>query len=488
MQTFKTGVVITLLLAVCYGAFVALNAPDPELPPGIAEWVESGADPMAELESIEIDLGMDSLETAVPVSPEELLVGLDGDTLSNESSESQASPPPLSAMPSLIPDVGDPGVASASPSVPNANNVNPPQGSDAVGSLAQIPDLDDTQLPSFPELVTGQAKAAASGRDTPAPGNAPETEVAQRLESNLQNLVDAANAQLQQAAEASKSVQADIEQAEEGLDSLIPDDLDSAISGVRSTFVKSTREIPAGVPDSSQDMPAVTFAVAKEQALAQAHRGELKEALGLLTDYYESPELGHSEMQDLVDLLDALTREVVYSQRHLVEPPYTVKPTDTVASVAKEYRINPELLTSLNGLGQARALVPGTQLKVVRGPINARISLERQELTLFMGDLYAGRFPVSLGSDPTPRPGIYKISDRRTDRVYYRAGGNVPAEDPRNPYGGYWLNLGGGVCIHGAPEMVSSDLKDAGCVSLAPIDARHVYAILAVGSNVKITK
>ena len=32
MQTIKTGVVVALLLAVCYGAFVALNAPEPALP------------------------------------------------------------------------------------------------------------------------------------------------------------------------------------------------------------------------------------------------------------------------------------------------------------------------------------------------------------------------------------------------------------------------------------------------------------------------
>lgn len=32
MQTIKTGVVVALLMAVCYGAFVALNAPEPKLP------------------------------------------------------------------------------------------------------------------------------------------------------------------------------------------------------------------------------------------------------------------------------------------------------------------------------------------------------------------------------------------------------------------------------------------------------------------------
>lgn len=71
------------------------------------------------------------------------------------------------------------------------------------------------------------------------------------------------------------------------------------------------------------------------------------------------------------------------------------------------------------------------------------MSIGRQELTVFLGELYAGRFPVSFGKDPSPVEGTFEIVDRRRDRTYYGTGGKViPAGDPRNPYGGYWLNLG----------------------------------------------
>ena len=40
MQTIKTLVVVALLLTVCYGAYVAMNAPDVEVPEDLKEWAE----------------------------------------------------------------------------------------------------------------------------------------------------------------------------------------------------------------------------------------------------------------------------------------------------------------------------------------------------------------------------------------------------------------------------------------------------------------
>ena len=41
MQTIKTFVVVGLLLAVCYGAFVALNAPEVNIPEELEQWAQS---------------------------------------------------------------------------------------------------------------------------------------------------------------------------------------------------------------------------------------------------------------------------------------------------------------------------------------------------------------------------------------------------------------------------------------------------------------
>ena len=177
---------------------------------------------------------------------------------------------------------------------------------------------------------------------------------------------------------------------------------------------------------------------------------------------------------------------MIYSRRHLVEPAYVVKPQDTVASVAKAHQVSPEFLNAINGLGDSKALVPGNKLKVVQGPFRAVADLERGELTLFLGNLYGGRFPFSTGGEPAPRAGSYAVLDRRRDRTYYSAGSVVQADDPRNPYGGYWLHLGEDLCIHGTPATASAELENAGCISLAPIDAQDVFNILVVDSPVAI--
>jgi lipoprotein-anchoring transpeptidase ErfK/SrfK len=220
-----------------------------------------------------------------------------------------------------------------------------------------------------------------------------------------------------------------------------------------------------------------------------ASMGKLRDALQALSGYYNSPELNSTQHADLVDLLDALSKEVIYSPRHLVESPYAVKATDTLESLSAKYQITSELFAAINGLGDSKALIDGSQVKVLPGPFRAVVSLSRQELTVFIGELYAGRFPVSFGKDPSPVEGTFEVVDRRRDRTYYGTGGKViPAGDPRNPYGGYWLNLGQDLCIHGTPEMASDDLQGAGCISLAPLDAVDVYSILSQSSQVSIVR
>jgi lipoprotein-anchoring transpeptidase ErfK/SrfK len=108
-------------------------------------------------------------------------------------------------------------------------------------------------------------------------------------------------------------------------------------------------------------------------------------------------------------------------------------------------------------------------------------------LTLFVGELYAGRFPFSLGDQP-PQPGQYKVVDKQQEqRSYYGLDGRIiPANDPANPYGGWWISLGGEVCIHGSP--LTPTPRTLGCISLSPQDAKDVYSILSIGSEVTIRR
>jgi LysM repeat protein len=229
------------------------------------------------------------------------------------------------------------------------------------------------------------------------------------------------------------------------------------------------------------------FTTAREQALKQASDGDLKGALVALTEYYNSPELPSSEYSDLLEILDALAREVIYSKRHLVLPAYVATVGETVGSVAAKHNLTPELVANINQLGSSNVLIQDQQLKVLEGPFRGEVDLTRGELTLFLKDMYAGRFPISVGSDPAPKSGHYEVADKRRDRSYYGAENKViNANDPQNPYGGIWIDLGHDLCIHGTAEMVTTDMKSVGCISLSPIDAADVFIMLTRGSQIDI--
>ena len=98
----------------------------------------------------------------------------------------------------------------------------------------------------------------------------------------------------------------------------------------------------------------------------------------MLTPQFRNPVISSSEHSDLLDILDALAREVIFSPRHLLKPAYTATATDTVESVATMHKMTPELLTSINQLGNAKALVKGQQLKVLEGPFRGGSRPERR--------------------------------------------------------------------------------------------------------------
>jgi hypothetical protein len=476
VQTIKTGVVVALLLAVCYGAFIALNAPEPEIPAELLsefDWSSDESD-MDSLMNIEMPTGPASSSAADITFPS--VEGLSGQ---NGFSPGGAADNAMSLdLTSNLPDIDTsnlnvpqlPLVGTA----PNNSTINSPIANSANGDLPQL-DAGPSTLPALPSM-------SADGGVFQAPDGP-----AIALNGRPVTLEPAAT-------DSGPTAGQLISQTRQTTDGFEFPSLGGFPAANANSFGSSSPSAGVSGPGTGEEarevkIPTDKFSVGRSQALSLASAGKLRDALALLTPYYESPELNSSEHEDLVDIMDALTREVIYSTRHLALPAYTLSPSDTLVSVAQKHQITPELLKAINRLDGSDALLPGSQLKVVQGPFRATIGLTRGELTLFLGDMYAGRFPVSLGRDPAPTEGSFEIVDRRTDRTYYGAGGKVlEAADPRNPYGGYWINLGQDLCIHGTPEMASSDLADAGCISLAPLDAADVYHILAQGCRVEIIR
>ncbi len=221
--------------------------------------------------------------------------------------------------------------------------------------------------------------------------------------------------------------------------------------------------------------------------MEQIERRNLKDALATLSVFYNAPELANDQRQDLLDLLDALSREVVFSRSHILDMAYVVAPGETLEQVAKRYDLPTEILARINAIDTTSSLPSGAKLKVVPGPFRAEVDLARNELTIFLGDLYAGRYPVTFGAEPIPKPGVFQVVDKQKNRNYYGNGVQIPATDPRNPFGGYWIDLGQELCIHGSSSSGPTDSR-LGCISLSPMDANDVFGMLSRGSQVTIRK
>lgn len=238
---------------------------------------------------------------------------------------------------------------------------------------------------------------------------------------------------------------------------------------------------------SSPALAAYTFKHDLLEAQQLVEAGKFRLALAKLTPHYHAAALGDAERSTLLAWLDALAGKVIYSREHLLAPPHQVRSGETLFTIADRYHVSHRLLQAINHreVSDPMALVPGIALKVVPGPFRAEVDLTRSEITVFVQELYGGRFPFTLGDQP-PAPGEYQVVDKQhQQRSYYGLDGRIiPANDPANPYGGWWISLGAEVCIHGSPAVPPE--KPLGCISLSPQDARDLYSILSLGSPVKI--
>ncbi len=242
---------------------------------------------------------------------------------------------------------------------------------------------------------------------------------------------------------------------------------------------------PGASVQGSTSLTAVAFR--RDCQLAEQHVGDgkFRTALATLSAHYHA-DLSAEDRAQLLAWLDALAAKVIYSREHLLESPYIVRGRETLFEVAERLHVPAELLANINGVNDPRILVTGTELKVVPGPLRADVDLESGELTLFLGELYAGRFPIAVGNEP-PEPAEYAVQNKAPDRTYIGPDGRtIPANDPTNPYGQCWIDLGTKACIHGSPQSSAPGTQALGCISLSPQDARDVYAMLVPGSQVLI--
>jgi lipoprotein-anchoring transpeptidase ErfK/SrfK len=224
-------------------------------------------------------------------------------------------------------------------------------------------------------------------------------------------------------------------------------------------------------------------------AQQQIQAGHLREALLALSVYYRSTDISAAQHQQLLPILDYLAGEVIYSQKHYMQPVYAVGLNETITTIAHDHRIPVPLLLNINGIASDATVTPGTEIKVVRGPFRAQVSLQENELTLFIGHLYAGRFSIDVANGQSTPVGTYTILDKQLDRIFSTQGGTIiPGGHGSNPFGHHWMDLGGNISIHGSAANAQVPAAGTGSIGMNPVDAHDVFSILSAGSQVTIQR
>ena len=428
MQTLKTAVVVVLLLVVFYGVYEMLNRPPDEPPPGVAE--------LPELTQPEIDFG--NLDDG---SAFDQVLSVPAESATAHPAVSRPAAP-VAQPPAQYGTYAPPGFSDQGPPL----NTAPPLTSQLPRDAQNGP--PSATSPAPPSLTTSSSASlpTVGGSRSPAASGFPvaDTAITNTLPGNphVQN------------------------------NPFLHEDVTTKPSDLRG----DDRQIGARAYEQALKM-------AKSQLAEDDHHA----ALSTLSVWYKSQDLTAEEHRELLNLLDPLAGRVVYSREHLVEPPYRVRRNETLADIARQYDVPPQLLQKINGIENPNVLLPGSELKVLHGPFRGDVDLQAQELTVFLNQLYAGRFPITVGRDPEPTAGEFQVRDKQLEKAYFSMDGRtIPAESPANPFGHVWLDLGREVCIHGSP--MGGAQQQRGCISLSPRDAEDVYSILSIGSTVRILR
>lgn len=460
MDTLKTAVVVVLLLAVLYGVYVFLNQNEPMSSdiawPDPSEESADGVDlhiPHAADGTSVDSLGTNSVSPSLPSDASRYGAENEWQPAAQSSqiatgeagSIPTATEPPIPATPSIAaPDL------LASDARSEFGKAGSASGSSAATASPPLPTLGD-HSPSLnaDAAPDTQSKAVANIADT-----APLEERINDLDDRIDNLgagsVDARSSQPSSAAELSPryadSVAPIVAPAEEAAAT------DTAVSGVL------------------------------QSVKAKIAAGEYHDALWKLSLHYARDQIAASERQEALDLLDPLAGKVIYSNEHLIDRAYQVQGNESLIDIAQRHNVSWQLLANINGVQRPDAVAAGTQLKVVKGPFHADISLSRKELTLYANQLYAGRFTISVGNNPAPQPGEYRVGDRLPGRTFYAGDGQtLPIGDPANPYGRVWIDLGQNIGIHGSGSAAEAG---NGCIGLSAADANDLYGILSTGASI----
>ncbi|MEK6260546.1 MAG: L,D-transpeptidase family protein [Planctomycetota bacterium] len=239
----------------------------------------------------------------------------------------------------------------------------------------------------------------------------------------------------------------------------------------------STAETTTTTTSLANELPAIDELIANGETLA-AHRA--------LSKLYWNHKEYRAELQSR---LDGTARAIFFQPQPQFVEPYVIEPNDQLRVIANKYQLSWEYLARLNKTDPRRIQL-GQKLKVVKGPFAAIVDLQDFALTVHLQGYYVRRYDVGIGKDGSSPLGKFTVQNKIENPQYTGPDGKVvSSDDPKNPLGERWIDLGDSYGIHGTidPDSIGQ-AASRGCIRLRDKDIVEVYDFLVKGSEVVIRK
>lgn len=249
---------------------------------------------------------------------------------------------------------------------------------------------------------------------------------------------------------------------------------------------------PVEASKAAAQAGSVSSAPGKRRALVERQKiqelidaGDYVEAQKELSEWYwQLP----AQRDKLLPELNKMSRALYFSPQPQYYDPYVVRPGDQLRVVGQRFKLSWEYLARLNRV-DPRKIRMGQKLKVVPGPFAAIIYLDRYELVVHLDGSFVKSYRVGLGKDGATPVGTFEVKNKMVDPTYYGPEGVIAHDDPKNPLGERWVDIGDGFGIHGTIEPDSIGKNESrGCIRLLNSDVEEVYDFLVIGSEVKIVR
>lgn len=178
-------------------------------------------------------------------------------------------------------------------------------------------------------------------------------------------------------------------------------------------------------------------------------------------------------------------------QPALVESVYTVRPGDSLSSIARQFNTHIELIKLANNQLKDDIAADRT-LKITTIMPEIQVDRQKYQLTLFWKSQPLRTFAIGIGKDDSTPVGEFVVHTKQKNPSWWRNNHAIPFGSPDNILGTRWMGLKdapghSGYGIHGTtqPDSIPGPTS-AGCIRMLNRDVEELFEWVPIGTKVTV--